>query len=139
MRVWNITHLTSSPKYIVISGKRCSPGKSIEVESITAKERNLVGSYLYLGDFLPFIPQERKDALSLVECREYLEGKELDYLLSLTGHISPSLGDNLSSKSKFWLSAKISNAIFSDSYEVSPEKFLWTNHWVKSGSGYRKA
>ena len=138
MRIWNITHLTDSPKYIVISGKRCSPGKSIEVESITAKERNLVGSYLYIGDFLPFISEENKEALTIVECRKYLEAKELDDLLVLANHISPVLGDNLSTKSKFWLSAKISNAIFSDSYEINPSKFLWTNHWVKSGSGYRK-
>lgn len=138
MRVWNITHLSSSPKYVVISGKRCSPGKSIEVESITKKEQSLVGSYLYIGKFLPHVPEASKEALSIQECKDYLQSKNIDFLLSLCNHISPSIGNNLSSKSKHWLSAKISNAIFSSSYEVNPEKFLWTNHWIKSGSGYRK-
>lgn len=138
MRVWNITHLTGEPKFIVISGKRCSPGKSVEVESVTKKERTLEGSYIYIGDVLPEETVSSEEPLSQDECKEYLSSKNKKELLLLSKYISPPLSSDTDSKSEFWLRSKIANAIFSDSYEVSPGVFLWTNLWVRLGSGYRK-
>lgn len=138
MRVWNITNLTGDPKFIVISGKRCSPGKSVEVDSITKKERALEGSYIYVGDLLPEVAVSGLDPLTKAECKSYLKSKSKEDLLALTKFISPSVGKDLENKSEFWLRSKIVNAIFSELFEVSPSAFLWTNLWERSGSGYRR-
>ena len=138
MRVWNISHLTGDALYITISGKRCSPGKSIEVDSITDKESNLVGTYIYVGDKLPKVAESTGDPLTQSECRKVLESKSVEELLLLTKSVSPPIGSDLGKKSKFWLSSKIANAIYSSSFVVDPGTFLWTNLWTKMGNGYRR-
>lgn len=138
MRVWNITHLTGDPKYVTISGKRCSPGRSVEIDSITQKERALEGSYIFIGNFIPEKNKNLGEPLTREDCTKYLKSKSKEDLLSLARHISPALTKDLDSKSVLWLQSKITNAIFSDSFELSPSKFFWTNHWVRSGLGYRK-
>jgi hypothetical protein len=138
MRVWNISHFTGDPIYIKISGKRCAPGKSIEIDSITKKESALVGSYIYVGDSLPEPKASSTDPMTVKECRKVLEAKDKEELLSLCKSISPAVGSDLSSKSKFWLASKIAKAIYSEDYSVDPGRFLWTNLWTRVGNGYRR-
>lgn len=138
MRVWNITHLTGEPRVIYVSKKRCAPRKSVEVEALTKKEENLVGTYLYVGQFIPPVKGAKKDPLTQEECVEILNEKTKEQLVNLASNISPALSSSINSKSKSWLVSKISKAIFSEQYSVDPQMFYWTNLWNRVGPGYRR-
>lgn len=139
IRVWNITNLTDvGPTYINISGKRCAPGKHVDLESITEKERKLVGSYLYLGDHLPSLDDSTDNPLTIDQCKDHLRKMTHQQLVELSGKISPPLTSDPKTKSLFWLSSKIASAVFSKHYSVDPSYFLWTNKWELVSSGFKE-